>query len=53
MKGKSIIEIAFDIDEFHMLLLEDFLKKHNIAYYIEPANNFVSLEDVECQCEGK
>ncbi len=48
-----IIEIAFDLDHNSLYNLEMFLLNGKYKFYIEPPNRFVSLEDVECQCEGK
>jgi hypothetical protein len=50
-----IIEIAFDLTNREQALedLESLLARHSYNFYTEPANNFASLEDVECQCEGK
>lgn len=50
----QIIEIGFEIksDEEYQFL-EQLLTRIGIPYYVEPANKFVSLEDLECQCEGK
>ncbi len=49
----AIIEIGLDIDERQMQELEIFLRACGMPYYVEPGNRFNSLEDLECQCEGK
>ena len=49
-----IIEIGVDIQsEGQLHELEIAICKLGLPYYIEPNNNFNSLEDLECQCEGK
>jgi hypothetical protein len=50
----QIIEIGFDIkNEKEYKFLEELISRLNIPFYIEPPNKFNSLEDLECQCEGK
>ena len=55
MISKSqIIEVGFEVrsqDEWDFL--ESFFSKIGIPFYVEPLNKFNSLEDLECQCEGK
>ncbi len=55
MKNRGyILEIGFDIEnEEEQIKLENLLRTHGYAFYTEPPNNFCSLEDLECQCEGK
>lgn len=55
MNGKSIMEIAVEIDESKLRELESFLQLNWIGYYIEPPRKipYSSLEQVECDCEGK
>ncbi len=53
-----ITEIAIDCTETELKLilkvLEGYALCDNIrGFYVEPSNHFVSLEDCECQCEGK
>jgi hypothetical protein len=49
-----ILEIGLDIDSIEQVEeLENWLRKRGIPFYVEPANRFNSLEDLECQCEGK
>lgn len=51
-----IVEIGFDLaDRDHALEeLEQLLMRNGYAFYTEPPDaRFVSLEDLECQCEGK
>lgn len=52
----QIIEIGFDIksaEEYEFL--ETLLSKLQIPFYVQPQRNppWVSLEDLECACEGK
>lgn len=50
----QIVEIAFELkDDTERAVLKNLLNDYGFKYYIEPPNKFVSLEDVECQCEGK
>lgn len=53
--GKTqIVEIGFEIkSQEEWDRLEGILDALGTPYYIEPPNKFASLEDLECQCEGK
>lgn len=53
-KTNQIIEIGFDIpsaEEYEFL--EKLLVRCGFKFYVAPKNNYASLEDLECQCEGK
>jgi hypothetical protein len=50
----KIIEIGFEISsDKEEELLGETIARLNIPFYVEPPNRFNSLEDLECQCEGK
>lgn len=52
--NRRIIEIGFEINsQADYDFLENLLGRLNIPFYIEPPGNWVSLEDLECACEGK
>ncbi len=54
MEKLQIIEIGFEIKSAQEWEFLDYLlARINIPYYVEPTNKFNSLEDLECQCEGK
>lgn len=49
-----IIEIGFDLeDESSLNVLKLFLVEYGYTFYIEPANRFLTLEELEAECEGK
>lgn len=50
---KKVIEIGMEVTPEQLMVVEDFLRTRYIAFYVEPPNRFVSLEGLECQCEGK
>lgn len=53
-KQQQIVEIGFEItSQEDYDFLERILFKLGYRFYVEPINNFASLEDLECQCEGK
>ncbi len=56
----QIIEIGFEIEDEEQyrkfeIILQLINEGLDIAYYVEPPRNppFISLADLECQCEGK
>jgi hypothetical protein len=51
--SKSVVEIGVEVTAVELVVIECFLLARNIPYYVEPPNGFVSLEDLECACEGK
>lgn len=51
--GSSIVEIAFDITENQLKILEKFVRSMDIPFYIEPLSNYQTLEELEADCEKK
>ena len=49
----SIIEIGVEVTAAQLKGIETFLRLRKIPFYVEPPNRFISLEDLECDCEGK
>ena len=49
-----IVEIGVEIkEEKDLRVVLDLLDLYKIPFYVEPEGRFASLEDLECQCEGK
>lgn len=50
----QIVEIGFEIEnDEDWNFLDELFRRLGIPHYVEPAGKFTSLEDLECQCEGK
>jgi len=50
---KIIVELGLEVTSAQLNAVTTFLRSRQIPFYQEPPRPWASLEDLECQCEGK